>query len=450
VGQVLTPKLLGQVEQWVNGRLGELGYPCPKVQAQGDPETGAIRVLIHTGPLQNLISVTEEPVPGAQQGILRRYDAFELGDRFNQNYLTVTANRITFQNLLQATYFTSTCETDGATAHQEVTAGPPRLLTFGAGIDTEGVFQLRSTWRNARIGNRASNAQLQLQLSTLQQQINAVANWYLLPYPSRRFLQPSYRLQHVNNNAYEIISSRVALGVGTTYDRGPVGAQFYLGPVLEYVRTLQGSGVGNANTVFLQLEGVARVQSHNYEYWATDPRAGYSAQLVADLASSALVSSASVQRFNLFGEGLWNYRNYDPPLWVFGLRGGLSTTLSGARPGAGSTIPASYYWYLGGSTTLRGFSLLSLPAGGAMTAIYLCPEIRLMDLPLIGVQPFFFWDLGLLGATPLDPDSPILYSPGIGLRYKSPVGVFRTTIARGFPLAAPGGWNFYFSFGEEF
>jgi outer membrane translocation and assembly module TamA len=85
-----------------------------------------------------------------------------------------------------------------------------------------------------------------------------------------------------------------------------------------------------------------------------------------------------------------------------------------------------------------------------MTAFYLDPELRFTDLPLFGLQPFVFFDLGETGATPASFDSPLLYSPGLGLRYKSPFGVFRTTLARGFPLDTPGGWNFYFSFGEEF
>jgi translocation and assembly module TamA len=456
VGEILTPSLLGTIEQWVNQRLGAIGYPCPKVTTQADPDTGAVVVIIDTGPLENLMAVTEEPIPGVEHGIVRRYDAFRLGERFNADLLTVTMNRITSLNIVQATYFTSTCEAQGAVAHQQIVAGPPRLLTFGVGIDTEGVVQLRGTWRNARIGNRASFAQATAQFSAIDQEVSALFNWYHLPFSSRRYIQPSYLLQHVNDNAYEIITTKLGLQMGTSYDDGPLGAQLQIGPVLELVRTLQGSGVQSPNDEFLELEASARLQSHKFEYWATDPRTGYTAAFVTDFAGKNLASTASAQRFHLTGEMLFNYRDYDPPLWIFGLRGGFATTVSSERPGYGSQLPANFFWYLGGSTDLRGFSLQSVPGLGAMTVFYLDPELRLTALPLFGVQPFLFCDIGMTGLSPMEFDSPLLYSPGLGLRYKSPFGVFRTTLARGFPinpmsaLAPPGGWTFYFSFGEEF
>jgi outer membrane translocation and assembly module TamA len=450
VGEILTPKLLGTVEAWVSGRLAALGYPCPKSVTEADPDSGAIVVKVETGPLQNLMSILEEPIPGVSQGIIRRYDAFRLGEIYNGDLLTITTNRITSLNLLQANYFTTTCEKEGAVAHQEITAGPPRLLTFGAGIDTEGLVQLRASWRNARVGNKASFAQAQAQFSTKEQQVNFLYNWYHLPYPSRRYLQPSYRLQHLNHNAYEIIQTRAALQMATSYDRTPLGLEFFAGPVIELIRTLRGSGSLNPNSHFVQLELSARMRSHSFEYWATDPRAGYSAQIVTDFADKDLGSTTSAQRVTLSGEALYNFREYDPPYLVFGLRGGIQTTFSPERPGPSSLLPANYFWYLGGSTDLRGFSLQSVPGAGAMTSFFVDPELRFTDLPLFGVQPFIFVDLGMVGVSPVDFDSPLLYSPGFGLRYKSPVGVFRTTLARGFPLDVPGGWNFYFSFGEEF
>jgi translocation and assembly module TamA len=453
VGQIMTPQLLGSVEQWINERLGAVGYPCPKVKAEANPETGAVVAHVETGPLQDLVSVFEEPLPGVEAGTLRRYDAFQLAKPYNGDLLTVTSNRITSLNIVQANYFTASCGPNGAVARQMITGGPPRFLAFGIGIDTEGLIQLRASWRNARMGLRASLAQASVQTSTKDQSINALFNWYHLPFPSRRYLQPYYQLQHLNQNAYEIIDSKAKFSFGTSYDNQLLGLQFLVGPALEFVHTVQGSGANNPNARFLELEASLGARSHDFEYWATDPRTGYNVLLVTDFATSELVSTTSAQRFNLTGELLWNLRDYDPPFLIFGLRGGIRTTLSPQRPGADSLLPANFFWYLGGSVDLRGFSLQSVPSFGAMTAFYLDPEIRLYQLLPLGIEPFFFWDIGAVGRAPVTFDSPLLYSPGIGLRYKSPFGVFRTTLARGYPIAVPGisgGWNFYFSFGEEF
>ena len=72
------------------------------------------------------------------------------------------------------------------------------------------------------------------------------------------------------------------------------------------------------------------------------------------------------------------------------LHGGSNHWRKRASSGPDSLIPANFYWYLGGSTDLRGFALQSVPTYGAMTAFYIDPELRFTDLPLFGLQPFVF------------------------------------------------------------
>jgi translocation and assembly module TamA len=63
--------------------------------------------------------------------------------------------------------------------------------------------------------------------------------------------------------------------------------------------------------------------------------------------------------------------------------------------------------------------------------------------------------IGGRSSAELDPD--VYWSPGLGLRWGSPVGPFRFTFARsyvwdrgGAPDAHSPAWQFYLSFGEEF
>jgi translocation and assembly module TamA len=99
---------------------------------------------------------------------------------------------------------------------------------------------------------------------------------------------------------------------------------------------------------------------------------------------------------------------------------------------------------------LRGFDRQAVPLQGAMTAAFLDPEIRFSTVLPLNIEPLLFIDLGLIGSDPWTFDQPLLYAPGGGFRWKSPVGTLRTTLAHGYPVDLAGGWTFYFSFGEEF
>jgi translocation and assembly module TamA len=105
---------------------------------------------------------------------------------------------------------------------------------------------------------------------------------------------------------------------------------------------------------------------------------------------------------------------------------------------------------------MRGFGLLELPENqiGDLTSVYGGFEVRLLDTLPIGIQPFAFVDVGVLGISPIDLETPIYWSPGLGLRLESPIGNFRVSLAHGYltgnPNPSASHFQFFFSFGEEF
>jgi outer membrane translocation and assembly module TamA len=66
------------------------------------------------------------------------------------------------------------------------------------------------------------------------------------------------------------------------------------------------------------------------------------------------------------------------------------------------------------------------------------------------MDPFVFTDFGVTGNGPASFDLPVYWSPGVGIRWASPVGPIRTTFAQGFTDTSPSHFQFYFNFGEEF
>jgi translocation and assembly module TamA len=149
---------------------------------------------------------------------------------------------------------------------------------------------------------------------------------------------------------------------------------------------------------------------------------------------------------------LWNYRDFDPPLWVFGIRGSAFTTITGEDPVTSTKIPPTFLHFLGGSADIRGFGRQELPTNGvgALTSLYAGLEWRWITVFPFGMEPFLFLDAGALGMKAWRLEQPIYWSPGFGIRWPTSFGTFRTTFAHGFPSDVPGHFQFYFSFGEEF
>jgi outer membrane translocation and assembly module TamA len=127
------------------------------------------------------------------------------------------------------------------------------------------------------------------------------------------------------------------------------------------------------------------------------------------------------------------------------------------RPGPATLLPPDYRTYLGGSSDLRGFSRQELPTDGegGMSSFYLGVETRFSGVLPWNLEPLFLFDVGALGSKPVSLDMPIYWSPGFGMRFESPIGTFRGTLANGFVGSgvhdwSGSHWQLYLSLGEEF
>jgi translocation and assembly module TamA len=195
------------------------------------------------------------------------------------------------------------------------------------------------------------------------------------------------------------------------------------------------------------------IRSYTYERFlvTTGPQAGFQFGLTADFNARSAFSDVTAQRLNGTGEYLYNLNNYDPPLWIFGLRYGFGLVFTGEDSRA--ALPANFFQYLGGSQNLRGFGRLELPndgQGGGLTSAFLGAEVRLSQTLPFNVDPFLFVDLGGIGRTSFSFDLPLFWSPGVGLRWASPIGPVRTTLAQGFIGNTSDHLQLYISLGEEF
>jgi translocation and assembly module TamA len=148
----------------------------------------------------------------------------------------------------------------------------------------------------------------------------------------------------------------------------------------------------------------------------------------------------------------------DPPQWILGFRYSFATTITDQVPGSATQLPAQYFLTLGGDQNVRGFGRneINNRTVGGLTSMSFGTELRFAKTFAAGIEPFFLFDFGALGDQPLELDSTIYYAPGFGIRWSTPFGAIRTTVAHGYlsqNRAANGDLEhiqFFLSFGREF
>jgi len=450
-GETLSPKLLDGIEERLFARLNRLGYACPKQKIQADPNTGEVLVQMTPGRKQTVSRIDSENVADFDVAALRRYDAFRIGDTFHGDWLRVTENRVITQGVLQNTHFSVTCTDDGVELLQKNTAGPPRTLTFGLGVNTERGPSARASWKHLRLGDLGSSFEVAASASYRLQEVALKPKWYFLPYPARFHFSPLLSIKREFEESYERYNAQLQFTPGTTLDTENLGFTFLFGPIIQALRTVVGKGPKQSD--FMSLNVSARLESHDHEFYRTSPRTGFAVDLSAFLTQQDLLSNVSAQLVRLYADTLINLGGYEPPFAVLGFRGSLATTF--VAPTAEGRVPSNFRHFLGGSMDLRGFARISLPdTTGALTSAFFSTELRFPDLLPWNLQPIAFGDAGAMGRHSATLERDLFVSPGFGLRWESPIGIFRSTLARGFVLPGPNdpraGWRVYFSYGEEF
>ncbi|MCP5468780.1 MAG: BamA/TamA family outer membrane protein [Deltaproteobacteria bacterium] len=459
IGTKLTPASLSELEGWIKSELNRNGYACPNLKSHAHVISGRVEIEIDPGPQQNISSILQESVPGLDVGSLRRYDTFQLELPFNSDLLTLTSQEIENDGVLQSTFFTWRCQEDGVELLQRTHAGKSKQIRIGFGVDTQEYIIVRGSWKHHRIGRHGSNLGLSWFASFREQLLKLENEWYAFPPLNPWFFKPRLTIQHEWESDFHYLSGDVYFPVARNYNNQKFSLYYSLGP--DFNTTYSFEGADKGITKFLRLQGEAIWTDHYYKIFQNNPHRGYQVQLKANLSSQKILSDISTQSFQLDWHYYYNFKKLDPPLLVFGWRGGLSSTLVSGNESNRDRLPPNYRYYLGGSTNLRGFSRKELPRNiddievGALSAAYLSFELRLANYIPFGIQPIIFFDAGMMGDGFMNFNSPLYYSPGAGVRVDSPFGVFRTTFAHGFKTGDdndPGNthFQFLFSFGEEF
>ncbi len=455
-GRPLTPQALNTIESWASTKLGRLGYPCAVVETLADPDTGAVDVRIDLKELWTFNKIDAEPIPDVRGGMLDRYRAFELGDRYDSTLLEVSADRLKTSQVVINTQYAPECQGELGLIKQRTLPGKPRLVSFGFGFDSENLFIVKASWRNSRLTETASLLDLSSSLSYRTQKILGTFDWYYLPVPSHHYLKSYIRLEREYERAYETNAAKAVFAPAWTGDALGIRGDIYLGPSLQFESTIRGEGPKITRLLTMDF-GIAG-ESHLFEYFRTSPQSGYQFNLFGSMTNKGAGSDVSASSYSVQLTRLWNLLSLEPEIWIFGLRGSFASTVPGSGTDEGD-LPPSYKYFLGGSDDMRGFARKSLPSegAGALTKAYVGTELRLNNSLPYKLQPLLFTDWGWLGDRPVRLIPRMYWSPGLGLRWESPIGVLRGSVGHGFvsgkdhdkfeDLAT---WQLYLSIGEQF
>ncbi len=464
-GQVMTPKLLDTAKAALLGVLQNRGYACPEVEIRGNGATGQLSAEVRPRGVYFLNNIRIPKTDAMSPEVFSRYEAFKRGQRFDGRLLDLTAQRALADSLFLSAYFDITCSTEAALAQAgegltitgRVVAGKSQLYKLGIGFDTEGLFIGKAQWQDSRIGARANSMEGTLYASLREQTAVADYRYYTGP-GSRVYLMPKLTFGRLNNTQFESIHSELALLPSLSRDSRSRRTEFSAGPALEYANTIRGPGPGRDSygSLITQLE----FRGHDFEYYAGDPRTGGRVVFKSQSRLKGAGSVITAHILTLQGEHVWNLGGYEPPALVLATRYLMQGTLVRNSLLASGKLPLDTRFFMGGDANLRGAGFNKVPsdAAGLLTSVYDGLELRLMDVFSHGIQPLIFLDaaMGGRGSFRLDPN--VYYSPGFGVRWSSPVGSIRATLARGLvwkrdpsaEILMHPSWQFFLSLGKEF
>lgn len=454
-----TPVVLNEFTKWAQRRLQENGHPCPVVTSEAivNEETFILKVEEDLeaifGPVETIGETDLDPK------ILDRYSAYFEKKEFDIRLLEITANRILVDDLYLSAYFDIICDgKDNFKIIRRVVPAKPHLLTFGLGFDSEGGVIFRSLLKKSRLTEKADSLQINLYSSFIEQTLSAqYRHFYLEDLSLRHHLLISPSIKREKESNYETVTYQLGASLVFGWEQESHLIEAKAGPLLERLDLI--ADTGNERIDSLKIETEFRFLSHLYEYFLNDPQKGWVFVINTSTQFAGARAHENIHKVQLRHQILWNLWDWDPALLILAWRGWAGTYVISDGKTNTDEIPINQRFFLGGDNTLRGFVRQKLPFSnnGFLSVLYQGFELRLGKWLPYNLQPYVLFDFAKGGETANELAKENYYSLGLGMRWASPLGTVRGTLAQGFmtpdPSPSVGGAHdlmMIFSFGREF
>ncbi len=449
--EVLTPKLLDDLEREAVRFMRDRGYPCVKVKSKVNVDEGILSMDVVNLKSFPYGDIPRESIEGVDDRALARFYPFKPEFPFSQRGLDLTEKRFTRAGVVQGTFFQEKCELekDSFSMTQEFIVGPPRTIRFGAGASTELGPIARAKWSNQRFGPMASTMEASLQASLKTQTLKLSTDQYWWPDHPRQSVLAELALER--NDQKDFLEKSVSLKPhmqwsDDTLNRNWIwssGPSFYIGSfnskALDETRKYR----------TVAIEGTIQTQTHVYEIFDDHPQDGDYSRFNFDLRHPALGFMDPLFKIDYTFLKLLYIGHLGKGSAIGGLRINSGTTIVRNQVDP-STLPPSVKYYGGGSDDVRGFELATLPSNagaGSLTKFSVKLEARKTHMFDPNLEGFTFVDTAWFGRESMKLQNQLWYSPGGGVRWFSPIGMVQTYLARALSNQTPRDDGFFFFVG---
>jgi translocation and assembly module TamA len=372
--------------------------------------------------------------------------------------LGLSEKRILRSEVFQGTYYREKCDLKlkepGFSLKQEFLEGPARTIRFGVGASTELGPMARVRWANNRYGSMASKLEATLQASFRSQSLNLSNDQFFWSHRPRQSLLTQVELLRESQLDYEQLVTRLKPHMKWTRDFDQRFWSLSLGPGYETGHFFSKANSSTRSFSTVALEGNLEFLTHDYEFFDFHPEEGEQFSFYYDLRHPALGFSNPLLKLDSSWAKLLRLGYLQRGTIVGGVRVNAATTAVSNNVSL-SSLPPTVKFYGGGSDDVRGFFLRTLPknnGAGALSKIGMKLEVRKTYFFQPSIEAFTFLDAAQFGETSWKVEERIWYSPGIGLRWLSPVGLVQGYYARARTMRpnADLGNFFYLGFGGQF
>lgn len=446
-GEVLTPNALDAVEADALALLRAISFACAEVSSEAQAQSGALELTLKHMDSHVYGPIEREMPAGLHENAFMRFYPFDENDLFNERSLELSEKRLLRAGVVQGSYYLEDCSDGDLKLTHKFITGPARTIRFGVGVSTEVGPMARVRWSNERYGKMASLLEASVQASYRSQSLRLFSDIYWWPERARRSLATELKVTRENQSDYQELSAELRPHMKWSRDIGGRALTWSTGPTLITGRFETDENPDAQSFTTGALEAGLSVVSHAYEFFDLHPEEGSSFNFNIDLRHPSLGFIDPLLKLDVSHTVLKRVAKW-----------GVGRLIAGARFKAGVTwvedqldierLPPSVRYYAGGSDDVRGFELNSLPGDnglGALTKVSSKLELRRTRFFTESLEGVLFIDGVMFGSQSWELQSKLWYSPGLGVRWLSPIGLVQTYYARGLETDSEGsGENLYF------
>lgn len=412
-------------------------FTTHRLEVNPNSNTARITLTFDTGP-QYFFGPVSFDQQIMENRLLRRYVHFKPGDPYN------TQKLLDLQYALIDSEYYSLVDVEpqrDKTVDQRVPIVvhmQPRKkykYTFGLGYGTDTGPRVSIGWNNRRVNRIGHHASMKLQVSKVQKSFDAR---YYVPLSDPATEQIVYSFGASNSDLGDTYSEKQYIGIGRTTLEGSWQQTAYLN--FERERNEIGSDVGFTR---LLLPGVT--WSRTVADTTIVPRHGWRVQFDVRGTNVKFSSTSS------FLQGHLQYK------WIKGI-GEQNRILTRFDIGytnvsATTELPLSQRFFAGGDQSVRGFAYQSLGPTDADGNVIGGRDLLTgsVELEHMFSGDWHNWGVAVFtdaGNAMNDFSHSLEQSAGVGMRWKTPVGMLRVDVAK--PLTEPDlGWRLHISLGPD-